>query len=136
LTHVTKDKVSSTSSDLAIDLTMKVLAFGGSAAATAAAPKILTALGGGFAEMADKVGKIGVPELFKDQTQTTTVTSLGQTRFLEQVSDSAVTQQFYLQDTTLGLSLALYYDKLFGTYIFATHAPGAGWANDTAVRNL
>ncbi len=136
LTQASKRISSSTNSDIVVDLSMKALSFGGSIAARAGAAKLLGALGGGFAELADKTGGIAIPELFKDQSVQTVETTFGRTSFLEQTSDSAVTQQFFIQDTQQGISVALYYDALFGTYVFAPHTPGAGWASSASVRNL
>jgi hypothetical protein len=97
---------------------MKGLAFGSSAAASAGAGKALTALGGGFADMADKVGSLSLPELYKDKSTTTVVTSYGKSTLIEKTSGQAVTQQFFIQDTGQGMTVALYYDSLFGTYAF------------------
>ena len=136
LTQLTKNRVNATQSDPVVDLSIKALTYGGSLAASAGAAKILTALGGGFAELADKTEGIGIPELFTDQSERTVVTSYGRTSFVEHVADSAVTQQFYLQDTSQGLSVALYFDTLFGTYVFAPHTAGAGWAYDANLQQL
>src|SRR5262249_49986777 len=89
----------------------------------------LTALGGGFADMASKVGSLSLPQLYKDKSTTTVVTSYGKSTLIESTDGQAVTQQFFIQDTADGMRVALYYDSLFGTYAFgpppaSTAVPG------------
>jgi hypothetical protein len=118
LTELTQSKSSSSTSDPVVDLTMKGLAWGSSAAASAGASAALGALGGGFADMASKVGTLSLPELYKDKSTTTVVTSYGRSTLIEKTDGQAVTQQFYVQETGQGMTFALYYDSLFGTYAF------------------
>ena len=128
LTERTQSKSSSSSSDPVVDLAMKGLAFGGAAAASAGANAALAALGGGFADMAGKVGSLSLPELYKDKSTTTVVTSYGKSTLIQKTNGQAVTQQFYIQDTGQGMVVALYYDSIFGTYAFgpAPSSPGPG----------
>jgi hypothetical protein len=118
LTERTQSKSSSSNSDPVVSLTMKGLAYGGGYAAGVGAGKALTALNGGFADMADKIGSLSLPELYKDESTTTVVTSYGKSTLLEKTDGHAVTQQFYIQDTGQGMTIGLYYDSLFGTYAF------------------
>ena len=125
LTERTQSKSSSSNSDPVVDLAMKGLAFGSSAAASAGASAALTGLGGDFADMADRIGTLSLPELYKDKSTTTVVTSYGKSTLLEKTSGQAVTQQFYIQDTGQGMAVALYYDSIFGTYAFGPAPAGS-----------
>ena len=118
LTEHTKSKSSSTTSDPVVDLAMKGLQFGSSQAATAGASAALTGLGGDFAGMADDIETLSMPELYKDKSTTTVVTSYGKSTLLEKTDGKAVTQQFFIQDTGQGMNVGLYYDRIFGTYAF------------------
>jgi hypothetical protein len=137
LTQATKSKTASSESDPAVDLTMQALAYGGGVAASAGANKALADFpGGGFAELAGTVEISGLPPLFTNQSTTNVTTTYSKSSLLSRVSDNAVTQQFFLKDTTKGLSVALYYDMLFGTYVFKPHPLGAGAVKDRALKQL
>jgi hypothetical protein len=125
LTQRTQSKSSSSNSDPVVDLTMKGLKFGSSAAAGAGAGAALAALNGDFADMAGKIGSLSLPELYKDKSTTTVVTSYGKSTLLEKTDGHAVTQQFYIQDTGQGMAVALYYDNIFGTYAFGPAPAGS-----------
>ena len=125
LTRATRERVqASTERDLAFSLAMKAISYGGSAAATAGVAALGTNLGGDFASTADKIGTISIPELFKDESTTTVTTTFSSARLLDKVSDTAITQRFYIKNNGKGISVELYYDKLFGTYVFVPRKPG------------
>jgi hypothetical protein len=134
LTERTQSKSSTTSSDPVVDLTMKGLAYGSSAAASAGAAKALAALNGGFADMAGKMGSFSLPELYKDKSTTTVVTSYGKSTLLQQTNGQAVTQQFFIQDTGQGMKVSLYYDSLFGTYAFGPEPSSPATGNVITIR--
>lgn len=76
----------------------------------------------GFAALAGQVVGSVFP-LYTNSTQVTTVTTLTSTTLNQQLSGTDVAQQFHLQDTRAGLSVSLYYDRLFGTYVFLPPPP-------------
>lgn len=137
ITEELQNNTSSTSSDPAVDLTMKGIQFGASAAADAALAGALNAISPtDFADMAGKMKGISVPTLFVDQQQTNITITYGQSNLLKKADSHAVTQQFYLQDTLHGLSIVLYFDKLYGTYVFLPYTPGAGIPKDPLLQRL
>lgn len=55
------------------------------------------------------------------------MTTLTATSLHERLDASTVAQQFHIQDSTQGVSVELYYDRLFGTYVFRRMTAGTGF---------
>lgn len=87
-----------------------------------AATGLATAVGSlvpvpGFGALAGQVVGSIFP-LYTNSTTVTTVTTLTSTTLHEQLAANSVAQQFHLQDTRVGVTVSLSYDRLFGTFVF------------------
>jgi len=103
--------------------------------ATAAVKHVKESQNEPFDKATDQI-KLDMPALFTDKSTTTTTTTYSNTRFIERTADSAVIQQFFIQDTNQGMNVSIFYDRLFGTYVFVPHAEGTGFIRDTRLQNL
>lgn len=139
ITTTTKSVTREAESDLVLDLAMSGLQLAASAvlsgAATSAVKSVKEAANEAFHKAADQV-KINLGNLFTDQSTTTTTLTLSSTEFVERVEDSAVIQQFFIQDTNEGMNVSIFYDRLFGTYVFVPHEEGSGFVRDPRFQNL
>jgi hypothetical protein len=95
-----------------------------------AATGLATAVGSlvpvpGFGALAGAVVDNLLP-LYTNTTTRSVVTTLTATSLHERLDASTVSQQFHLQDTAEGISVEMYYDRVFGTYVFRRMASGTG----------
>ena len=123
LSLATRDRASSTTGDAATALVMSGV--------EKAAGGLVSAVGSlvpvpGFGALAGSVIDNIFP-LYVDTTTRNVVTTLTATSLHERLDASTVAQQFHIQDSTQGVSVELYYDRLFGTYVFRRMTAGTGF---------
>ena len=137
LTEAAKRELGSkTESDPVVKYTMKALQAGmqkgleKGAEALGGVNPLLGELAKGIAE------EVEVPLLYQDQSTTTVNVTLRSSNRIMRTADDHVTQQFFIQDTNKGMSVALLYDVLFGSFLFLELEEGAGFVSDPALSGL
>lgn len=122
LSAATRQQVSAATGDAATSIVMTGVEKAATGLATAVGSLVPVP---GFGALAGAV----VDSIFPLYTNTTTrnvVTTLTGTSLHERLDGASVSQQFHLQDTNEGISVEMYYDRLFGTYAFRRMASGTG----------
>ncbi len=122
LSAATRQQVSAATGDAATSIVMTGVEKAATGLATAVGSLVPVP---GFGALAGAV----VDNIFPLYTNTTTrnvVTTLTGTSLHERLDGASVSQQFHLQDTNEGISVEMYYDRLFGTYVFRRMASGTG----------
>jgi hypothetical protein len=118
LTQWTQDKVSESKDKFFIEnLLLKGLAFGGGELAKKAADKVVPGSSKVVGPLVDEVIS-NLPELYKEYTETTVITTLSRNTLIEETDENTITQSFHVRDTDRPMSVDLYYDTLFGTFAF------------------
>ncbi len=114
LTKLSKNEVTETQ-DLPLEerLIMKALVFGGGKLASKAADAAVP----GSGKLVDAIVS-RLPELYKDHTDTTVITTLSRNTLIEETNENTITQSFHVRDTDHPMTVDLFYDTLFGTFAF------------------
>ena len=123
LSAATRERADSTSGDAATSLVLTGVEKAATGLATAVGSLVPVP---GFGALAGTVVDSIFP-LYVDTTSRSVVTTLTATSLHQSLDASAVSQQFHLQDTTEGISVEMYYDRLFGTYVFRRMGAGTGF---------
>ena len=122
LSAATRQQVSAASGDGAASILLSGVEKAATGLATAVGSLVPVP---GFGALAGAVVD-GVFPLYTNTTTRSVVTTLTATSLHERLDASSVAQQFHLQDTVEGISVEMYYDRLFGTYVFRRMGAGTG----------